>query len=187
MLSFTSLVAAVETQQAVLRRSHVRSGYILTRFALHIVLIAFGSTWLVCFLSHFCLPFSFSPAAFADSSPRIFEAAMNLTVETTCQPSDGPASREMRRRCRISHALICAHPSTIHQLHLLSPPYHISHPTDKSKGEENGQLTHPPTTPPSPARTRPAQLSYRPDSPYQPGAHLVAPIARVDGCIVCCG
>lgn len=89
LLSFASLQAFL-WNPAVLRRTHVRSGSILTRLALDIALIAFGNTRLVCFLPHFCLAFSFSPApapapaAFAASSPKIFDAAMNLNVETKC-------------------------------------------------------------------------------------------------------
>ena len=100
-------IQATHWKPATLRR--IRFGSIPSCVPLRIALTAFGSTRLVCFLlPHFCLPFSFSPAAapapapapaaFAASSPRTFEAAMNLNVrDKVCQPRCQLASMEIRR------------------------------------------------------------------------------------------
>ena len=154
-------------------------------------MIAFCGTRLVCFLPHFCLPFSFSPgavpapapAAFAASSPRIFEAAMNLNVQTKCQPGAQPASIEMRRTVLHSRALMS--PLSPNLPIVTSSTLTISRRHKHQKG--SGQLTHCPTIPPSPSHTPLAPQSYRPDSPYQLGARSIAPTAHVDVCIVCCG
>ena len=104
-------------------------------------------------MPHFCLPFSFSPAAvpapapaaFAASSPRIFEAAMNLNAETKCQPDAQPASIEMRRTVSYSPALMSP----------LSPNLPTvpssTHLIPQTQAPEGNRPTHPlPHHPPKP-------------------------------------
>ena len=80
---------AADRNPAVPRRTVVRWEYNLFCCILQSVLIFSGSTKLVRVLHHSPLLFLFSPAtaASAASSPRIFEAAMNLNVRTVCQPN----------------------------------------------------------------------------------------------------
>ena len=155
--SYTSREAAY-WDAAARGRTHVYSEYIVTRFTLHIALNAFGSTRLVCFQPHFCLHFSFSPAAapapaaLAASSPRIFEAAMNLDVETTCQPSaHNMYPLETRRRC---HAVAFSHPHP----HATSTPS-IPHRHEQPKGK---RPTYPPPHHPPKPRTYSACTAVMP-------------------------
>lgn len=193
-LCFTSLESA-HRNPAVLRRIQFRSGYIIIRFALPTAPIAFDRTHPLCFPPHCCLPFSFTPAptpapaAFAASSPRIFDAAMNLNGET--EPSARCCTRLRPWRCGRQRPITTpGHPHRDEIPHLApSSPPAISHrnTSNAGRGGENGPLTHRPTRLPSPARTPPARRSCRPGSPCRRDARSAAPAGRADGCIVCCG
>ncbi len=148
----------------------------------------------VSFPSHCRFSVAFSPAAVAAapppppaaSSPRIFAAAMNLHTGTK---EDQPTrSQDSVAQSGFHHPTPSRKQAT--KRHRLLLPSRASLPgirQREGKERKNGQLTRHPTMRPSPAHTRPARPSCRLDSPCRPGGHSVAPAARADGCIVCCG
>lgn len=79
-------VYSSEAAQWNLRRTRFRPGYVPFSCAYYSALTVSGSSGQVRFQSQSPLLVSFSPATAvsAASSPRIFEAAMNLNVMTTC-------------------------------------------------------------------------------------------------------